>query len=46
MFKLFTKIFSTPKTVIDEKQFFCDKEILEMGKKIEEKVKKLFTAGR
>lgn len=42
MFKLFAKILKTPKTVIDPGEFACDKEIIETGKKIEEKVKKLF----
>jgi Ni,Fe-hydrogenase III small subunit len=42
MFKLFTKILSTPKTVIDAGEFVCDEEVIEVGKKIEEKVKKLF----
>ncbi len=42
MFKLFYKIFSTPKTVIDPKTFVFDGEISAIGKKIEEKVKKLF----
>lgn len=42
MFKLFAKILTTPKTVIDPGLFVCDKEVVETGKKIEEKVKKLF----
>lgn len=42
MLKLFTKILTTPKTVIDPGEFVCDGEIMEVGKKIEEKVKKLF----
>lgn len=42
MLKLFAKILTTPKTVIDPGVFVYDKEIIETGKKIEEKVKKLF----
>jgi Ni,Fe-hydrogenase III small subunit len=42
MFKLFYKIFSTPKTVISRKAFASDEDIVVIGKKIEEKVKKLF----
>lgn len=42
MFKLLTKILSTPKTVISQKEFVGDVELLELGKKLEEKVKRLF----
>jgi Ni,Fe-hydrogenase III small subunit len=42
MLKLLTKILKTPKTVIDAREFVCDQEVEEIGKKIEEKVKKLF----
>lgn len=42
MFKLFYKILSTPKTVIDRQAFDCDQEVLAVGRQIEEKVKKLF----
>lgn len=41
MLKLFLKIFSTPKTVIDPAEF-GDAEVMAVGKKIEEKVKKMF----
>jgi len=42
MFKLFAKILTTPKTVIAKNDFILDDEITVVGKKIEEKVKKLF----
>jgi Ni,Fe-hydrogenase III small subunit len=42
MLKLLTKILKTPKTVIDAREFVCDQEVEEIGKKIEKKVKKLF----
>lgn len=42
MLGLFYKILSTPKTVINRKNFVCDEEVLAIGKEIQEKVKKLF----
>ncbi len=42
MFKYFTKIVSTPKTVIDKQAFSCDQEIMEVGEKLEERVRRLF----
>lgn len=42
MLKLLAKIITTPKTVIDSRNFVCDQEILQTGKEIEKKVKKLF----
>lgn len=42
MLKFFTKILSTQKTVIGPREFVCDDEFLEVGKKLEEKVKRLF----
>ncbi|MBI3671167.1 hypothetical protein HY249_00025 [Candidatus Azambacteria bacterium] len=43
MLRLFAKIFSTPNNIIDAKQLCADDvEIEAVGKKIEEKVKKLF----
>lgn len=43
MFKLFYKIFSTPKTVINIDDLNCDQaEVNAIGAKIQEKVKKLF----
>ena len=43
MFRLYSKILSTPKTVIDEGNFTCGAEdVRVVGKKIEERIKKLF----
>lgn len=42
MFKFVSKILSTPKTVIKATDLNCDEELIEIGKKIEKKVKKLF----
>lgn len=42
MLKLFYKILSTPKTVINRQVFSCDEEISAIGRQVEEKVKKLF----
>ncbi len=45
MFKLFYKILTTPKTVIDRRIFVCDQEILSVGKQIDAYVKKLFSGS-
>ncbi len=45
MLKLFLKIFSTPKTVIDSGELYGDAEIAAVGKGIEEKVKKMFNGS-
>ena len=42
MLKYFTKIVSTPKTVIDKQEFVYDKEIIEIEKRLEETVRQLF----
>jgi len=42
MLKMYYKIFSTPKTVIDLKSLSADEDVVKIGKKIEEKVKKIF----
>lgn len=42
MSNLYSKIFSTPKTLIAPKKLFLDADTIEIGKKIEAKVKKLF----
>lgn len=42
MSNLYSKIFKTPKTLITPSKLFLDNETLEIGKKIEKKVKKLF----
>ncbi len=42
MFNFFLKILSTKKTVIDSREFACGEEIIEVGKKVEHKIKKLF----
>ena len=42
MFRLYSKILSTPRTVIDEKNLMCDANVRAVGKRIEEKIKKLF----
>ncbi len=42
MLKFFTKIVSTPKTVIDQQEFVCNNQFLEIGEKLEEKIKRLF----
>jgi len=42
MLKMYSKILSTPKTVIDPANFKLDQDVEVVGKKIEEKVKKLF----
>lgn len=42
MLKLYSKIFSTRKTIIDPRSLTCDTEILAVGEKIHKKVKKLF----
>jgi len=45
MLKFISKILSTPKTVIKTTDFRCNEEIIEIGKKIEKKVKKLFCSS-
>ncbi len=45
MLKLFLKIFSTPKTVINAAEFSDDAEITSAGKGIEEKVRKMFNGS-
>jgi Ni,Fe-hydrogenase III small subunit len=42
MVKLFYKVFSTPRTVINPRSFVCANEIFAVGGQIGEKVKKLF----
>ncbi len=42
MFKLYRKIFTTPRTVIDRASLRHDQDIRIVGKRIEEKVRKLF----
>lgn len=42
MFKFFSKILSTPKLTITSDIFFADNCILETGKNLQEKVKKIF----
>ncbi len=42
MLKYITKIVSTPKTVIGKQEFVCDKEIIEVEKKLEERIRQLF----
>jgi len=42
MLKMYSKILSTPKTVIDPADLKLDRDVEVVGKKIEEKVKKLF----
>lgn len=42
MIRLFSKIFSTPKTLINERDLTCDAGIISIGQKIQGKVKKLF----
>lgn len=42
MLKLYTKILTTPKTVIDPKSFDADVDMRAVGRKLQEKVKKLF----
>jgi Ni,Fe-hydrogenase III small subunit len=42
MANLFTKILSTKKTLIPKKEFFCDEEILLIGRKTKAKINKLF----
>lgn len=42
MLKLYSKIFSTRKTVIEPQSLVCDTEILSVGEEIHKKVKKLF----
>ncbi len=42
MLKFYSKILTTPKTVIDLKSFDCEVDIQAVGQKIGEKVKKLF----
>ena len=42
MANFYTKILSTPKTVINAKEFATDPELMQVGKKLEEKIKKLF----
>jgi len=45
MLKLLTKIIKNPKTVLDSREFACDREISEVGKKIEARVGKLFSGS-
>lgn len=45
MLKLFLKIFLTPRTVINPKEFAGGAEIMEIGKKVEDKIKKLFSGS-
>ena len=42
MFKLLAKILSTPRTVMSLRELDCDKTVLEVGKKVDERVKRLF----
>jgi len=42
MMDLYSKIFSTGKTVIDQNSLVCNDDVLIVGRKIEEKVRKLF----
>jgi Ni,Fe-hydrogenase III small subunit len=42
MFKLYHKIFTTPKTIIERVSFRCDDDIISYREQIEKKVKKLF----
>lgn len=42
MLKFFKKIISTPKTVINHKNFLCAGEVEEIGKKLKKDVQKLF----
>lgn len=42
MFNFIYKILSIPRTVINLQDFACNEEIIEIGKKIEKKVKRLF----
>jgi len=45
MLKLYSKIFSTPKTVIPVGDFICDEEMEIIGKELEKKIKKLFNGS-
>lgn len=45
MFKFISKILSTPRTIIKLREFDTDEEIIEVGKKLEKKVKKLFRSS-
>jgi len=42
MENIYFKIFSTSKPVIPRKEFICDDDVVAIGKKLEENVKKLF----
>lgn len=45
MLKLIHKIISTPKTVIEPDNFSCAEDISELGKKLEKKIKRLFSGS-
>jgi len=45
MFKFLKKLILTQKTVIDFQKSECDEEILEVGKKIKEKIRKMFSGS-
>ena len=42
MLQMYSKIFSTPKTLIDPESLYREKEISAIGKELSEKIKKLF----
>ncbi len=42
MLKLLAKILSTPRTVMTLRELNCDETVLEVGKKVDERVKRLF----
>lgn len=45
MLKLYSKIFTTPKTLIEPEKLYCDKEINVIGKELNGKIKKLFNGS-
>ncbi len=42
MLRIYSKIFSTPKTVIEPEKLFCGKEVEVIGKELNEKIRKIF----
>lgn len=42
MLKFISKILTTQKTVINPQEFACDVEVIEIGKKVEQRIKKMF----
>lgn len=42
MLRIYSKIFSTPKTIIEPEKLFCGKDVEVIGKELNEKIRKIF----